>query len=195
MEGPSVAGETVCARCGRTSSAEASFCASCGARLFGRLAVARAETALRAEAPEVAAEWAAKALEITARTRLRKYEAMARTYLGSALVAAGRRKEGLAELRSAVAIADSLVNPAGRWRPRAAAADALRSAGAEEEAVSVMLQARTIVMDFAATLAPGRGENAARGARGPRGSRHAVLIRCQREPSALAMRPAACPSP
>ncbi len=81
---------------------------------------------------------------------------MARTYLGSALVAAGRRNEGLAELRSAVAIADSLVNPAGRWRPRAAAAEALRSSGAEEEAVSGMLQARTIVMDFAATLAPGR---------------------------------------
>ena len=124
--------------------------------IFGRLAVARAEIALRAEAPEVAAGWAAKAVEITARTRRRKYEAMARTYLGSALVAAGRRNEGLAELRSAVAIADSLVNPAGRWRPRAAAAEALRSSGAEEEAVSVMLQARTIVMDFAATLAPGR---------------------------------------
>ncbi len=124
--------------------------------IFGRLAVARAEIALRAEAPEVAAEWAAKAVEITARTRRRKYEAMARTYLGSALVAAGRRNEGLAELRSAVAIADSLVNPAGRWRPRAAAAEALRSSGAEEEAVSGMLQARTIVMDFAATLAPGR---------------------------------------
>jgi class 3 adenylate cyclase len=33
VEGPSVVGETVCARCGRSSPADASFCASCGARL------------------------------------------------------------------------------------------------------------------------------------------------------------------
>ena len=33
VESPSVVGETVCARCGRSSPADASFCASCGARL------------------------------------------------------------------------------------------------------------------------------------------------------------------
>ena len=48
------------------------------------------------------------------------------------------------------------LTPAGRWRPRAAVAEALRSSGEEEEAAAVMLEARTILRDFAATLAPGR---------------------------------------
>ena len=44
-KGPSVVGETVCARCGRSSPADASFCASCGARL-GRVAAPQEERKL-----------------------------------------------------------------------------------------------------------------------------------------------------
>ena len=56
----------------------------------GRLAVSRAEIAAIAETPEQAADWAAKAVEITVLTLRRKYEAQARTLLGRALVALGR---------------------------------------------------------------------------------------------------------
>ena len=50
--------------------------------ILGRLAVARSEIALHAEPAESAAEWAAKAVEVTVRTRRRKYEALARAHLG-----------------------------------------------------------------------------------------------------------------
>ena len=58
--------------------------------ILGRLAVARSEIALHAEPPDVAAEWATKAVDVTTRTRRRKYEVLARTHLGRALVALGR---------------------------------------------------------------------------------------------------------
>jgi class 3 adenylate cyclase/tetratricopeptide (TPR) repeat protein len=124
--------------------------------IFGRLAVSRAEIALHAEPVETAAEWAGRAVEITARTRRRKYEAQARSHLGRALVALGRTEEGLEELRSAVEMADRLVNPAGRWRPRTALADGLRVIGDDAGATAAATEAAEIVTAFAATLAPGR---------------------------------------
>ena len=124
--------------------------------ILGRLAVARAEIAIHAEPPEDAAEWAAKAVEITVRTRRRKYEALARAQLGRALVALRRPEDGLPELRTAIRVADELVNPAGRWGPRAALAAALRETGDEAEGAVVATEAREIVTAFAATLAAGR---------------------------------------
>ena len=124
--------------------------------IFGRLAVSRAEIALHAEPPEIAAEWADRAVEITVRTRRRKYEAMARTYLGRALVSLGRTESGLEELRSAVSIADRLVNPAGRWQPRTALADVLLATGAEGAARAARAEAAEILTAFAETLAPRR---------------------------------------
>lgn len=127
--------------------------------VFGRLAVARSEIALHAEPPAIAAEWAAKAVEITVRTRRRKYEALARAHLGRALLALGRPDEGLTELRAAVDIADALVNPAGRWAPRAALADGLRTTGDEAGSEAAANEARVIVTEFAASLAPARAES------------------------------------
>ncbi len=124
--------------------------------ILGRLTVARAEIAHHTEPAEHEAEWAAKAVEITARTRRRKYEALARAQLGRALVALRRPEEGLTELRAAVAIADELVNPAGRWSPRAMLAAALRETGDEAGAAAATLEARDIVTAFATTLAPPR---------------------------------------
>jgi class 3 adenylate cyclase/DNA-binding SARP family transcriptional activator len=124
--------------------------------ILGRLAVARAEIALNAEAPEAAAEWAAKAVEVTVRTLRRKYEVLARGHLGHALVALGRPDEGLAELRRAVATADALVNPVGRWESRASLAAALRSTGDEEAAAAATGEARQILTGFAASLTPPR---------------------------------------
>ena len=124
--------------------------------IFGRLAVARAEIGLHVDPPETAAEWGTRAVEITVRTRRRKYEAVARSHLGLALVALGRKEAALAELRSSVVIADQLVNPAGRWRPRSALADGLRAVGDDAGADAVTTEAAEIVTAFAATLAPGR---------------------------------------
>jgi hypothetical protein len=124
--------------------------------ILGRLAVARAEIALHAEPPEVAAEWGAKAVEMTVRTWRRKYEALARAHLGHALVALGRPEDGLAELRAAVAIADALVNPVGRWDARSSLATALRDTGDEQAAAAATAEARQILADFAATLTPAR---------------------------------------
>ena len=126
--------------------------------IIGRLAVARAEIALHVDPPDVAAEWAAKAVDVTTRTRRRKYEAIARADLGRALVALGRQVDGVRELRAAVEIADALVNPVGRWRARAALAGGLRATGAEDDAVATAAEARRILTNFAATLAPSRAE-------------------------------------
>jgi class 3 adenylate cyclase/tetratricopeptide (TPR) repeat protein len=124
--------------------------------IVGRLAVARAEIALRSEPPDVAAEWALKAVDITTRTRRKKYEAEARSLLGRALGALGRREEGVRELRRSVELADELVNPTGRWRARAALAEGLRATGDDEAAAAATLDARSVIDAFAATLAPER---------------------------------------
>jgi class 3 adenylate cyclase/tetratricopeptide (TPR) repeat protein len=124
--------------------------------IFGRLAVARAEIALEAEPPDVAAEWASKAVDIAERTLRRKYEALARELLGRALVALGHADRGLDELRTSVRIADDLVNPTGRWRARASLAAELRATGHEAAAAAMTEEARRILADFAGTLAPKR---------------------------------------
>jgi len=126
--------------------------------ILGRLAVARSEIALHVDPPDVAAEWAAKAVDVTARTGRRKYEAIARADLGRALVALGRQTDGVRELRSAVEIADALVNPVGRWQARAALGDGLRATGAEDDAAATTDEARRILTDFASTLAPSRAD-------------------------------------
>ena len=124
--------------------------------ILGRLAVARAEIAAHSEPPDVAADWATKAVDITVRTRRRKYESLARAELGRALVALGRATDGVAELRAAVSLADALTNPAGRWRVRASLADGLRAAGDEPGAARATAEARELVTAFASKLAPER---------------------------------------
>jgi tetratricopeptide (TPR) repeat protein len=126
--------------------------------ILGRLAVARAEIALHAESPESAAEWAERAVQITTTTRRRKYEALARASLGHALVALGRPLDGVAQLRAAVEISDALVNPVGRWQSRAALAAELRATGDEATAASTSADARSILLEFAGTLAASRAE-------------------------------------
>jgi class 3 adenylate cyclase/tetratricopeptide (TPR) repeat protein len=124
--------------------------------IVGRLAVARSEIALQADPPEEAAAWAAKAVDITSRTRRRKYEVQARSHLGLALARLGRGEEAVAELRTAVGIADDLVNPTGCWRSRAALAQGLRESGDEEGAARATIEAREILAAFASSLAPER---------------------------------------
>jgi class 3 adenylate cyclase/tetratricopeptide (TPR) repeat protein len=124
--------------------------------IYGRLAAARAEIVLAAESPESAVDWARQTIEITTRTRRRKYEARGRTILGEALARLGRREEALEELRSAVAITDELIGPPARWQARAALGRASYALGDDDGAALAYGEAAKLVEDFADTLAPER---------------------------------------
>jgi tetratricopeptide (TPR) repeat protein len=124
--------------------------------IVGRLAVARAEIALRAESPESAAEWADRALSLTRSTMRRKYEARSLTLLGQALARLGRRDDALAALRSAVPIADVLVGPPARWQARAALGEAAYELGDDDTAAAAYAEAADLVTGFLPTLAPQR---------------------------------------
>jgi class 3 adenylate cyclase/tetratricopeptide (TPR) repeat protein len=130
--------------------------------IAGRLLAARAEIALEAEAPESAAEWAGRAVEVARRTRRRKYEARSLTMLGQALVRLGRRDEALQALRAAVTIADEIVSPPARWHARAALGRIAYELGEDDEAASAYSEAAELVEAFNATLAPERAATLAR---------------------------------
>jgi tetratricopeptide (TPR) repeat protein len=124
--------------------------------IAGRLAAARAEIALHAEPPELALEWAHRSLDIARRTHRRKYEARSLTLLGQALARLRRRDDALAALRSAVAIADDLIGPPGRWQARAALGDEAYGLGDDETAADAFSEAARLVNGFVGTLAPER---------------------------------------
>jgi class 3 adenylate cyclase/tetratricopeptide (TPR) repeat protein len=124
--------------------------------IVGRLAVARAEIALRAESPESALEWADRALSITRGTMRRKYEARALELLGHALGRLRRRDDALAALRSAVDIADELVGPPARWGVRAALGEVAYALGDDDAAAGAYAEAADLIEAFVRTLAPER---------------------------------------
>ena len=126
--------------------------------IAGRLLSSRAEIALEAEGPDVAAEWAQRAVDVARRTRRFKYEARSLSTLGRALVSLGHTDEGLDALRAAVQIADRIVSPYARWNARAAFGYSAYEVGRDDEAAAAYGEAREIVDAFAATLAPQRAE-------------------------------------
>jgi class 3 adenylate cyclase/tetratricopeptide (TPR) repeat protein len=126
--------------------------------IYGRLAAARAEIALRAEAPDSAVEWARKAAEIAHRTRRRKYEARSRSVLGEALARLGKREDALAALEAGVELADTLVGAPARWEARAALGRAAYALGDDDRAAAAYGEAAELIVGFAATLAPERAE-------------------------------------
>jgi class 3 adenylate cyclase/tetratricopeptide (TPR) repeat protein len=126
--------------------------------LAGKMAALHAQIALASEGAEAAAGWAEKAIAMARRVRRVKYEAVARGILGKALVAMGRSHDALIELRAAVAGADALGNPFGRWRARADLAEALDAAGDDEGAAIAFREAAGIIRETAAALAPSRAE-------------------------------------
>jgi class 3 adenylate cyclase/tetratricopeptide (TPR) repeat protein len=126
--------------------------------IYGRLAAARAEIALHAETPEDAAEWAHTAIEVAVSTRRRKYEAIARSTLGQALARLGTKDEALVELRAAVRIADGLVGQPARFNARATLARTAYALGDDDVAATANAEARALVDDFVATLAPERAK-------------------------------------
>jgi class 3 adenylate cyclase/tetratricopeptide (TPR) repeat protein len=124
--------------------------------IAGRLEAARAEIALHAETPDVAAEWADRAVATARRTRRRKYEALSLALLGEALGRLGHRDQAFEALRGAVAIADDLVGPPLRWRTRAMLGSAAYATGDDDSAATVFSEAAELIDTFAATLAPER---------------------------------------
>ena len=124
--------------------------------IYGRLAAARAEIALRAESPESALEWAQQAVEIARRTRRRKYEARSLSILGEAQAKVGRRDEALRAFRGAVKLADELVGPPARWDARAALGRVAYSLGDDDTASVAYCEAAELAHVFAADLAPER---------------------------------------
>ncbi len=126
--------------------------------IAGRLALARAEIALAAETPESAAEWAQRAVEIARRTRRRKYEALSVRVYGEALARLGRADGALTELRRAVQTSDELIGAPARWAARASLGRVAYELGEDDEAAVAYGEARTLVDEFAAKLAPARAD-------------------------------------
>jgi class 3 adenylate cyclase/tetratricopeptide (TPR) repeat protein len=124
--------------------------------IYGRLTAARAEIALRAEAPESAIEWAQRSIDLARRTRRRKYEARSLSNLGEALARLGRRDEAIRELQGSVVVADELIGPPARWDARAALGRAAYALGDDNRAATAYAEAAELVETFASTLAPER---------------------------------------
>jgi class 3 adenylate cyclase/tetratricopeptide (TPR) repeat protein len=122
--------------------------------LHGKMALARAEIALRRDDMDVATEWATTALADAIRTRRRKYEGNARSLVGRIMLATGRADEGVDELRSAVAIADELGSPFGRWQSRLALGKGLYVTGDDDGAVAAHGEASDLIRTIAASLSP-----------------------------------------
>jgi len=120
----------------------------------GRLAVARAEIALRAERPEAAIEGAHEAFEIARRIGRVKYDVSARIVLGLALIELGRGQDAVAEVRTAVDGADRLGHPPTRWQAHAALGRALYEVRDDEGAAAASREAAEIFRGFTAALKP-----------------------------------------
>ena len=120
----------------------------------GRLAVARAEIALRVERPEAAIEGAHEAFEIARRIGRMKYDVSARIVLGTALLECRRDADAVLELRTAAEGADRLGHPPTRWQAHAALARALYGVGDDTGAAAASREAAEVVRGFTSTLKP-----------------------------------------
>ncbi len=120
----------------------------------GRIAAMRAELEFTSGHLEDALTWAARALGLAGASSRRKYEAIAQTVRGRTLIALRRHGDAASELRSAVALADSLGSPLLRWQSRAALARALAGAGADPD--PSWDEAARIIQLVAAGLTPQR---------------------------------------
>ena len=118
----------------------------------GRLALVRAQLARLAEGPDEVVRYATDALERAQKIGRRKYEAAARALLGEALVSLGAKDHGVAELRSATAIADGLGAPSERWRITAVLARLLYATGDDAGAAAAYENAAGIIIEYAKGL-------------------------------------------
>ena len=70
------------------------------------------------------------------------------------MLATGRADDGIDELRTAVAIADELGSPFGRWQSRGALGTALYSTGDDDGAAAAHGEASDLIRTIAASLSP-----------------------------------------
>ena len=120
----------------------------------GRLAVARAEIALRADRPDAAIDGAHEAIEVARQIGRVKYDVSARITLGLALHELGRGRDAVDELTTAVEGADRLGHPPTRWQAHAALGRARQSLGDDEGAAAAFEEAATTIRSFTHTLNP-----------------------------------------
>jgi class 3 adenylate cyclase/tetratricopeptide (TPR) repeat protein len=125
----------------------------------GRLAANRADLELAAGRIDDAVTWSGRAIELAERVGRRKYLANGLTTLGRALIARGDVEKAMAELRSAVVLADELGSPLLRWQARAALSRAERAVKGEgDEADRHAREAADIIHAVAKDLTPEHAE-------------------------------------
>jgi tetratricopeptide (TPR) repeat protein len=118
----------------------------------GRLAAVRADMDLAMGHIEEALAWAQRAIEMALASSRKKYEAVARTTAGRALITHGLHREAATELRRAVALSDALGSPLLRWQSRGALAQALAGTGGDPG--PAYEEAGNIIRAVAAGLTP-----------------------------------------
>jgi tetratricopeptide (TPR) repeat protein len=124
--------------------------------LGAKLAAFRAELALAAGDAEEAATWADRGLALAAEAPRRKYVAVSHAVLARALARLGHKDESLEHAGAAVAVADDVGNPAGRWRTRRALVEAATGAGDSETAARAAQEAMAVVRSIAEGLSSER---------------------------------------
>jgi tetratricopeptide (TPR) repeat protein len=126
--------------------------------LAGKMTAAKAEIALLAGRLDDAVDAATQALAMARHVHRRKYEAVAKSLLGQAMLAMGRVDDAVSELREAVAIADSLGSPPARWQARVALGKALYAAGEDDGAAAAFTEAVEAIRNMAEGLDAHRAE-------------------------------------
>jgi len=126
--------------------------------MAGRLAEAKAETALAKGDHAEAARLAQEAIDQSRQVQRAKYELAARLVLGRALVALREPARGIGQLRMALDGIRRLGHPPTLWRAWWALATALAQMGQDVEAATAAGAAANTLRTFAATLAPERAE-------------------------------------
>src|SRR5205823_8747269 len=108
--------------------------------LAGKMVVAQAEIELLTGRHDDALQSGNRALEAAQKVGRRKYEVIARTVLGQALMATGDPAGAATELRTAAEIADAVGSPSGRWQAHAALGRAPYAVGDDEGAARASRQ-------------------------------------------------------
>jgi hypothetical protein len=118
----------------------------------GRLAAVRAELELSVGNIDDALTWGGRAIEMAVASSRKKYEAIARTAVGRALIAKRLYTDAVVELSQAARTSDVLGSPLIRWQSRAALGKALGESGIDPD--RIYAEAAEIVRSVVAGLTP-----------------------------------------
>jgi tetratricopeptide (TPR) repeat protein len=125
--------------------------------ITGRLAVVRAQLALRLGRLDECVTWSERALDLARPVGRRKYEIVSLITLGRGLTGQGSSEQAVSTLHEAVSLADVLGSPLYRWQARAALAETARRVPVEDASPNDHLEeAVRIIYQIAGSLAPER---------------------------------------